>query len=419
VTEGSPGLQPIVDETLFRAEEFPSLRGVPPSLFHVRREGWSLKVQWPGDPRPEGPGDDRARVALADLACTMRADGSVVGLACYEVEPRSGPFLSIDPPGQSEPLWASVDNVPAPPLRSASGRWLIPLGEQSAGQVPVRLIWKTASTLPKGDGVRTLLLPALTQPGVPTFVTVDAPAALEVKSPSITTFELVPRERLEISRVEWEGKRIAETLGRLDRSSQRDCEALISSLVRFELLLRDAERSALWNVSAPVEYRELRIRRLQERARFARRKLEDAIQNAALDEFAESARIHLGLVADDPDSSTLEIPEPSTQVRIRRIGRPRFFKGETSGKSQAAALVWGTVPQRRPFDRPRDWVLALLGVIAAISTVGLAVKFAERARWLGPASLALALVALAIGLGPLALAAGLALGGLGWVGRAS
>src|SRR5207253_3939211 len=68
VTEGSPGLQPIVDETLFRAEEFPSLRGVPPSLFHVRREGWSLKVQWPGDPRPECPGDGRARVALADLA---------------------------------------------------------------------------------------------------------------------------------------------------------------------------------------------------------------------------------------------------------------------------------------------------------------------------------------------------------------
>ena len=59
---------------------------------------------------------------------------------------------------------------------------------------------------------------------------------------------------------------LAGSLGNLDRSSQRDCEALVSGLVQFELLLRDAERSALWNPTAPMTYRDVRIGRLQERA---------------------------------------------------------------------------------------------------------------------------------------------------------
>jgi hypothetical protein len=382
-----------------------------------------LKVQWPGGAPRAGDGglrDEQARVSLADLACTLRPDGSVNGLAIYDVEPRSAPFLSIDPPGRSEPLWASVDNLPAPPLRSSSGRWLIPLGEESAGLVHVRLIWKTAPVAPHDEGARPLplplLLPALAQPRVPTFVTVHAPAALDVKSANMR-FELVPRERQQIARVEWRGRRIAETLGKLDRSSRRDCEALIASLVQFELLVRDTERSSLWNLTSPLAYREVRIQRLQERVRIARSALSDAIKNAALDEFAESARIHLGLVADDPDSSTLEVPQPSTYVRIRRVGRPHYFQGESAASGQAPALVWGTVPRRLPFDRPRDWLLALLGVLAAPIAVGLAVMLAGRARWLGAATLAVALIALAIAAGPLAFAAGLGMGWLGRIGR--
>jgi hypothetical protein len=280
------------------------------------------------------------------------------------------------------------------------------------------LIWKTAPGAGdlNGDGLRTFFLPALAHPRVPTFVSVHAPNALEVKSPTMK-FELVPRERLEIAHVELQGKRIAETLGKLDRSSRRDCEALISALVQFELLVRDAERSALWNPTSPLAYRDVRINRLQERVRIARTSLVDAIRDSALDEFAEAARIHLGLVADDPDSSTLEIPEPSTNVRIRRVGRPRFFQGETGGKGQVPTLVSGTVPRRRPLDRPRDWLLVLLGVIAAALAVGLAVKCAARARWVGAATLAVALLTLAIVVGPLTFAAGVAFGWLGWVVR--
>ena len=382
-----------------------------------------MKVQGPGELRSTSRPADEARVLLAEISCTLRDDGAALGLAVYEIEPRSGPFLALDPPRQSEPLWATVNNIPTPPLVSASGHWLIPipLGDDWAGQsqvpVQVRLIWRSAPSPPPGEGSRPLPLPALDQPNIPTFVTTHTPAALEVKSPN-GSLELVPRERLEIARLEWQGRRITDALGKLDRSSQRECEALVSSLVQFELLKRDAERSARWNLTSPLAYRELRIARLEERVKIASRALADALHNAALDEFAESARIHVGLVADDPNSSTLEIPEPNTNVRIRRLGRPRYFQGESALKDRAPALTWTTVPERRPFDRPLDWALGVLSVIATTLAVAFAVTIAESVRWLGPATLALSLIVLAVAFGPLAFAGGLGMAWLGWLGRA-
>jgi hypothetical protein len=226
--------------------------------------------------------------------------------------------------------------------------------------------------------------------------------------------EPVTRERQEIDRVEWLGRRIAETLGNLDRSSQGDCELLISRLVQFELLLRDAERSASWNPTSPVPDREARIHRVRERARLARAALADAIENAALDEFAESARIHLGLVADDPNSATLEIPEPNASVRTRCLGSPSFFLGEQAGKKGTPAIVGRPVPSQRLLARPWDGLLWLLGLVSASFAARVAVKMAGRFSWLGPASLTVALVVLTIGFGPLALVAGVTMAGLGW-----
>jgi hypothetical protein len=426
VTEGSPGLQPIADDSRFHADEFPATPGVSPSVYHVLREGWSLKVHGPGEPRSTGRLADEARVLLAELACTLRDDGAVVGLAVYEVEPRSGAFLALDPPTRSRPLWATVNNIPTPPLRAASGQWLIPIppAEESAGpsQVPVqvRLIWESAPNPPAGEGAdpHPLPLPALAQRNIPLFVTIHLPAAVDVTSPN-GSLTLVPRERLEVARLEWQGRRITDALGKLDRSSQRECEALVSSLVQFELLKRDAERTAHWSQTSPHPYRDLRVARLEERVAIASRALSDALRNAALEEFAESARIHVGLVADDPTSSTLDIPEPNTNVRISRIGRPRFFQGESALKDRAPALTWTKVAERGLLDRPLDWALVLLGIIASTLAVAFAVTIAEPARWIGPPTLALALVGLAVAAGPLALAGGMGMAWLGWVARKS
>jgi hypothetical protein len=261
-------------------------------------------------------------------------------------------------------------------------------------------------------------LPALGKPNVPTFLTIHTPAAVELNQPG-GSLEPVPRERLEIARLEWQGRRISDALGKLDRSSQRECEALVSSLVQFELLKRDAERAARWNVSSPAAFHDVRVARLDERVRIASRSLADALGNAALDEFAESARIHVGLVADDPGSSTLEIPEPSTNVRIRRLGRPRYFyfDGDSALNDRESGLSWTTLPERTRFDRPLDWVVGVLCVVASVLVVTFAITIAEPVRWPGPTALAASLIFLAMAFGPLAFAWGFGMAGLGWFGR--
>ncbi len=298
----------------------------------------------------------------------------------------------------------------------------MPMDEEPANQslapVQVRQVWKMTPNSSPGESARPLPLPGLLQPNIPTFVTIHTPGLLDVNSPN-GSLERVPRERLEIARLEWLGRRINESLGKLDRSDQRDCELLVSSLVQFQLLVRDAERSALWNQTSPPSYRDLRIARLEERVKIAGKALTDALRNAALDEFAESARIHVGLVADDPSSSTLEIPEPNTNVRLRYLGLPQSFQGESAVKDRAPALTWTTVPHHHPFDRPLDWALIALGTLTGTLAVIFAVAIAASVRWLGPAILAIALLVLAFAAGPQALVGGLAMSWLGWMGRAT
>src|SRR5262249_1758736 len=154
----------------------------------------------------------------------------------------------------------------------------------------------------------------------------------------------------------------------VDRSSQRAGEALVSDLVQFELLLRDAQRAAFWNLTSPDALRDPRIQRIQERAQIARASLDQALRNASLDEFAEPARIHGGRGAHVPNSATLETPDPAAPVRIRRLGRPHFFQGEPAGGEPAAGLVWEEAPPR-PFARPPHWLVFVLGLALALLVV--------------------------------------------------
>jgi hypothetical protein len=424
-TEGSPGLQEIVDEGKFRAPEFGSAQGVPRHIYHVRRESWSLKTRLRSDHRL-GVGQSeseqgQARVALADLTCCLRGDGSILGLACYEIEPHTGPFVTIDLPPRSEPLWAALDATAVPLLRASAGRWLIPLTESAEDELQVRLIWEMApdptmasqSSWPS----HLLPLPSLGQPGVPTFVTVHAPDGFDVMSPN-GSFEAVARERLEINRVEWQAKQVSAMLGTLDRGSERACERLVSDLVQFELLERDAERSAFWNMTSPAALREPRIQRAQERVRIARSGLDESLRTAALEEFAESARIHVGLVADDPNTTTLEIPEPTAPVRFRRLGQPRFFQAEPAAGDRSPVLAWMTAARRLPFARPTDWFLLILGLLLLLVLVDRSLTVADRARWVGPTLLTVVLGAVGTLMGPVALGACAAAACLGWLRQA-
>jgi hypothetical protein len=428
--EGSPGLQPIADELRFQAEEFRSAPGIRPSVYHVRRESWSLKLHAAGEPRAGGPFASDARVLAADLSCTLEGNGGVLGLAVYTVEPRSGPFLGLVPPGRSEPIWATVNNAPVTPLVAPSGRWLVPVDDadepsdagSAVSPVQVRLIWRTSPPSAGGAGATTLELPALAQPGVPTFVTTCASEGIQVATRD-AILEPVPRARLELIRLEWHGRRIIDSLGRLDRSSQRACEVLVGNLVQYELLARDAWRAAVHDPSGRASSVELPIRAfplgaLEDRLGLSRRSLSDALRDAALEGFAESARVHVGLVADDPETATLEVPEPPASVRLRCLGRPQFFQGRPTTAQAPLSLKLTRESSHTATGHPRHagpviLLAALLGAAILTGTVVLA----ERVRRLAPLLLGLVLLLLACAAGPAIVAGGLAMAWLGWAAR--
>jgi hypothetical protein len=412
--EGSPGLQPIEDRSRFRDGAFAGQLGSITSAYHVTASpGWSLKIQPDAGPGRSPTGREPARVALADLSCTMRPDGSSLGSARYEVDPRAGPFLPVELPGGAEPIWAAVDGSPATPLRSASGRWLVPLPDGGAGQV--LLIWETPASGVRPGDARPLALPVADDDRVPTLVTVDAPEGVAVRSVS-PAFRPAGPERLEVARAEWQGRRAAETFGTIDRSSLRDREALVSELVRFELLLRGAERVvALGMGGVPATAAADRARLVWERSRAARAALGEAVEAAGLDEFTRAAEVHLGRAPDDPEEGAVAIPEPITPARVRRIGRPAAFLGESAGPGQPSPLVWSPAPPRVTFARADLQALAL-ALLMAPPLAAYLVRPRGLAIYLGLAALPPALAAVAVVAGPWALIAALALLALGRVG---
>ena len=305
VTEGSPGLQPIADDSRFRAEEFAGTPGVSPSVYHVRREGWTLKVHGPGELRSTGRPPDEARVLLAEIACTLRDDGAALGLAVYEIEPRSGRFLALDPPGQSEPLWATVNNIPTPPLlvRLRTLADSHPAGRTRAGQSQVPGPGSLDLEVGPELAARRRFpspAPARARPAEHPDVR-DHPHAGRPRGKESERFARAGPTRAPGDRP----PRVARTT---DHRRPRQARPQLPARVRgaglqpgpVRALKRDAQRSAHWNLTSPLAYRDLRIARLEERVKIASQALADALRNAALDEFAESARIHVGLVADRP-----------------------------------------------------------------------------------------------------------------------
>jgi hypothetical protein len=411
VIEGSPGLQPIDEPARFPAGEFARPVGLPVQTYHVLSERWALRLQMPVEPR--GMGEDRVRVGLADLSCTVSADGATLGLARYEVEPRSGPFLPVSLAEGTEPLWASVNNIPVEPLRASTGRWLIPLDEAGASQVA--LVWKGPGVRLGEAGSHPLPLPSLDRAHVFKLVNVHAPESIALACPAGSTVQ-VPRERLDLDRADWLTRRTAEGLGRLDRTSLREREGLVSHLVQLGLFMRSALRAAAGDTTSTPTLRALRLRRAQERVENIQRAVSEAIQTAALEEFEQSAQIHLGQVPDDPETTTtLEIPEPAATVRIAHLGKARAFQGETPSEASPVTVVWSPVPPPGFWEREQNRALAF--TLLGLPLLVLAASRAERSVWITSAFLAVALTALALLGGPIPLGTGLAMSALGWLSR--
>jgi hypothetical protein len=415
-TEGSTGLQPIDFASKFADAEFAQPRGAPSSAFHVRRETtrWTLKIQVPGDLGPAGARDGLPRLTLVDIACTLRGDSSAVGVARYEVAPRSGPFLTIVLPAPSEAVWASVNANPVRPLRAASGQWLIPLEDEVANRV--RLVWNAVGDPARGGGRHQLALPEVRASPAPALVTVRAPESIDVRA-GTGALEPIAADRLELERAEWLEGRTAETLTDLDRGSLRDRETLAAALVQFGMLLRSAERAALWDPAGATQSRQERARRVRGRSEAVRAGLNEMLESAGLEDLSRAAQADLGLAPDDPRAPAPEIPEPTPTVRIGHLGQPHHLLGKSSGLGGPEALAWSPIRPRGFSGRGDGGLLVLAAVAVPILVFGLVLLIERNDRWSRSAAGA-ALAILAAGIGPWAVAAGLALALLGRFARA-
>ncbi|WP_406695457.1 hypothetical protein V5E97_30995 [Singulisphaera sp. Ch08] len=341
-TEGSPSLQPIEDSSRFQTEEFSPLPGLPTSVFRVKSKGWSLKVDAPGGTLlARDLGSGLTRTALTELEGVVREDGSILGSMRCLIENRTGPFFSFSLPPGSTPLWVSVGSQHTRPLQAASGRWLIPLEEHDSDELTV--VWTSKPNLPRPGGGRLIPYPGLDQERIPTFISLRVPTRWDATSQSPALAAVAP-DRQDISRAETHGRLIADRLVTIDRSSLLEREALVASLIDFELMLRSAERAAVWESPLSSSTRETELRVIQARVRSARQGLAEAVETAALDELARAARVHLGLAREETTGTTMEIAEPTVSVRLRRLGQPRRFDGELDRSGGPPALLATSKP---------------------------------------------------------------------------
>jgi hypothetical protein len=235
-------------------------------------------------------------------------------------------------------------------------------------------------------------LPVFDQQHVPAVLTVYAPVSGRVLSLD-SGFEPVGREAHKLVEAEWLARSTADSLQRIDRGSLREREILASTLVRFELLLREARRAAAWEHPSPITSRDERSARVELRAAGPRAELTSALESAGLDDVATAARVHVGLLAERAGRSAPEVAEPSALVRLRGLGQPHYFHGELRGTGPRIQERPSSMPRMSFLERDGAGQLALAALAAPVCIVGLLFA-ATRSRMLG----AIALVLIAVGL---------------------
>ncbi|WP_422925379.1 hypothetical protein [Singulisphaera sp. PoT] len=405
-TEGSPGVQQIDDRNQFLDDVFTLLPGFRESVFHVRSTSWSLKVIPSRGARLTGADARPARVALADLGCEVMGDGSVLGLARYEVEPHSGTFLPLELPAGAELLWTSVNNLAERALKSVSGQWVIPIDDEAVSHVS--LIWRGGPVAPEPLKGQPVSLPTLTQAKVTTLLTVRAPATVKLV-PTDRRLVAVPRDRIETEKAEWLKRSIQDELVKIDRSSLRDRSRLMSALLRFELVLRSADRSAAWDPSS-LNTQGSWVDSLRHRLRVLRSSLLEPIEMAGLEELPRRVQAHMGQVPENAEDASIEVPEPLAPVRLQHSGQPHHYLIEdtTIGESKPTSLLNAELAPKSARNADEQPGLVLTAMFAPVVVCGL-LSERVRTRRVGALASVVALFVLGVIAGPLVFVAAIAL----------
>jgi len=411
--ESSAGLEKIPYATRFQAREFAKSAGIPVSAFRVIRESWGLLVHLPRDAAQANDSEDgSARVAFGDMMVVALPDRSSIGRAVYETVPGSGSLLSFQLPTGSSLLWATVDSNPATPLRSSSGTWSIAVDDRR--QSRVSLIWKTAAAAsPSSGSTWPVVLPRTGTGPATTVVAVYTPPQIVIRG-DFAGLEPTTMAGVEMARADWLARSIGDLVAKLDRSSGRDHEKLVSLLINHEMALRSAERSDPRGEPAATKTENDGAERNSEQVRAARAARVEITRRAGLEADLASVQSYLGESPADVTRPLVGVPEATTPDRIRYFGRPFTLIGVVPGvdePSSTTSLILESRPWQESGNSPpiQTIVTLLLLVGIALVTTG-----SRRGFWISSLALLMALgLAGSMG-GPIILAGGLGLAAAGW-----
>ncbi len=400
--EGSPGVQAVATQTTSADDELAAstLRAATVTSYHVIKSGWSLRVQ-----RSDGPtAADRPRVEHGEILCTLAEDGSTLGLGRYDVSARPGTFIGVELPEGATPLWASVNESTVKLLVAGPGRWQLPLPGEAENLVA--LVWRSEPTgAIRRKSPIPIPIPIVGHGAVPVVVTVRAAEGVAISSPS-GRLSASNVERVELEKAAWAERETAESLSGLDRSSRRAGENLVAALARFDLLLRRAQRAALYD---PIEDRSSSTAQV---ARLLRDRMTEAVHTEALDDFQTSARASIGMAPDPGAGILAPTPEPTLSAQVRPLGRPHVFQGFVTGAARMGWLAWS-----RGTDASSDRigvVILLLFVVAIPLLAWRIASISAQPRRIGRVILVTGLALIGYLAGPAWLAGSL---GLAIVGR--
>ena len=412
-TEINAGLQPIPYATKFEAKEFEVDTGTRLSAFRVAKESGVLRIQLPrGLSDANDSPRDSARVDFADLMVAVMPDRSSIGRAVYETVPGSGRLLSFKIPDASTLLWATVDSTPTTPLRSSVGTWWIPLDDRR--QSRIGLIWKTDPVASQSaSSTWSVALPRAGRGIARTLVAISAPPQMMIQG-IVDGIEPVPMARLEMARADWFARSIGDVITKIDRSSGRDHERLVSLLINHEIALRSAERSARWSAAGGTGTRNDRAEQDSEMIQSARRDRMETIRRAGLDDDLTSSQRYLGQSPANPTRPLVGVPEPNEPDRIRFFGRPSTLIGVIPGidePSSGNSLILEDRDSEGTRDSTRNPVILTLSLLLGIALLTTA---SRRNPWINGFALAMALGVVGSVGGPLILAGGLGIAAIGW-----
>jgi len=411
-TAKSRGLQNVPYAAKFRAREFATDAGTRLAAFRVMRESWILQVQTARD-GSDAEAQEQARVAQADLLVSISADGSTTGRAVYDLYPSSGRTFSFGLPAEGTLLGVTIDSNPATPLWDSARRWSIILENRHVSRVC--LIWRTppaAAALASRRPV-SLELPRAGIGQSPALLAVHLAPQTFIEG-DLGGFEPAATSRFELARADRLGRVISDLVSRLDRSSGRDHEKLVSLLINQEMALRDAERSIRWSEQSGLNTSAGRFQRhsaLIDSVRYARLEI---LRHAGLEDDLASAQAYLGQSPKRVDRTGIGAPELYASDRIRSPGARTPFVGVVAGVDGPPTRSSFTIESRSgerfwsvAHTRAMLMVFALAGIVLATTVLG-------RRAWIDSAVLVLVLSLTGYWGGPVVLLGGFGMTALGW-----